>query len=83
MVVEFPDEGCTEGAQHRWAMKEARDALVAACTRPPKSFKELHGSATITGVLFFDFAHHQRGKAPNVAELHPVLRFFDAQCSRA
>jgi hypothetical protein len=47
------------------------------------TFKELHGSATITGVLFFDFAHHQRGKAPNVAELHPVLRFFDADCSRA
>jgi hypothetical protein len=84
MVVEFPDERCTEGAQHRWAMKTARDALVAACTKPLKgTFKELHGSATITGVLFFDFAHHQRGKAPNVAELHPVLRFFDAQCSRA
>jgi hypothetical protein len=84
MVVEFPDERCTEGAQHRWAMKTARDALVAACTKPVKgTFKELHGSATITGVLFFDFAHHQRGKAPNVAELHPALRFFDAQCSRA
>jgi hypothetical protein len=84
MVVEFPDERCTEGAQHRWAMKTARDALIAACTKPVKgSFRELHGSATITGVLFFDFAHHQRGRAPNVAELHPVLRFFDAVCSRA
>jgi hypothetical protein len=84
MVVEFPDERCTEGAQHRWAMKTARDALIAACTKPAKgSFRELHGSATITGVLFFDFAHHQRGRAPNVAELHPVLRFFDAACSPA
>jgi hypothetical protein len=83
MVVEFPDERCTEGAQHRWAMKTARDALIEACTKPPKSFRELHGSATITGVLFFDFAHKQRGRAPNVAELHPVLRFFDADCSRA
>ena len=84
MIVEFPDERCTEGAQHRWAMKTARDALIAACTNPLKgTFKELHGSATITGVLFFDFAHHQRGRAPNVAELHPVLRFFDADCSRA
>jgi hypothetical protein len=84
MVVEFPDERCTEGAQHRWAMKTARDALVAACTKPVKgTFRELRGSATITGVLFFDFAHHQRGRAPNVAELHPVLRFFDADCSRA
>jgi hypothetical protein len=84
MVVEFPHERCTEGAQHRWAMKTARDALVAACTKPVKgTFKELHGSATITGVLFFDFSHHQRRRAPNVAELHPVLRFFDADCSRA
>jgi hypothetical protein len=84
MIVEFPDERCTEGAQHRWAMKTARDALVAACTNPIKgAFKELHGSATITGVLFFDFAHHQRGRAPNVAELHPVLRFFDSDCRRA
>jgi hypothetical protein len=84
IVVEFTDERCTEGAQHRWAMKTARDALIAACTKPVKgSFRELHGSATITGVLFFDFAHHQRGRAPNVAELHPVLRFFDADCSRA
>jgi hypothetical protein len=84
MVVEFPDERCTEGAQHRWAMKTARDDLIAACTKPVKgSFRELHGSATITGVLYFDFAHHQRGRAANVAELHPVLRFFDADCSRA
>jgi hypothetical protein len=83
IVVEFPDERCTEGAQHRWAMKTARDDLIAACTKPVKgSFKELRGSATITGVLFFDFAHHQRGRARNVAELHPVLRFFDADCSR-
>jgi hypothetical protein len=82
MVVEFRDERCTEGAQHRWAMKTARD-LIAACTKPVKgSFREVHGSATITGVLF-DFAHHQRGRAPNVAELHPVLRFFDADCIRA
>jgi hypothetical protein len=84
MIVEFPDERCTEGAQHRWAMKVARDALIAACTKPLKgTFNELHGSATITGVLFFDFAHHQRGRAPNVAELHPVLRFFDSDCRRA
>jgi hypothetical protein len=50
---------------------------------PPKSFVELHGSARITGGLFFDFAHHQRGRAPNVAELHPVLRVTNVECSRA
>lgn len=89
MVVEFPHEACTEGAQHRGDMADAREALVKACSNktpprdPPKSFVELHGSARITGVLFFDFAHHQRGIAPNVAELHPVLRITNLTCSRA
>jgi hypothetical protein len=89
MVVEFPHHSCTVGAQHRWEMTTAREALVKACSNkvpprdPPKSFVELHGSARITGVLFFDFPHHQRGKAPNVAELHPVLRITNVSCSRA
>jgi hypothetical protein len=89
MVVEFPHHSCTVGAQHRWDMTTAREALVKACSNktpprdPPKSFVELHGSARITGVLFFDFPHHQRGKAPNVAELHPVLRITNVSCSRA
>ena len=89
MVVEFPHHSCTAGAQHRFDMDEARKALVKACSNktpprdPPKSFVELHGSARITGVLFFDFAHHQRGRAPNVAELHPVLRVTNVECSRA
>ena len=30
--------------------------------------------ARITGVGFFDRFHHQTGAAPNVLELHPVLR---------
>jgi hypothetical protein len=89
MVVEFPHHSCTAGAQHRGDMQEARETLVKACSNktpprePPKSFVELHGSARITGVLFFDFPHHQRGKAPNTAELHPVLRATNVECSRA
>jgi hypothetical protein len=82
MIVEFPDPACTAGARYRLAMKRARAALTAACGRAPKSrFRELHGSATITGVLFFDFFHHQRGVARNVAELHPVLGFTNVTCS--
>jgi len=52
-------------------MAIARAALVRACSDkdpprgPPQSFREFHGSATITGALFFDFSHHQRGKVPN------------------
>jgi hypothetical protein len=89
MVVEFPHQSCTEGAQHRGDMKAAREELVKACSNktpprdPPKSFVGLHGSARITGVLFFDFPHHQRGKAPNTAELHPVVRVTNITCSRA
>lgn len=82
IVAEFIDRRCTAGAKRRAAMESARAALVAACGPPPKGrFRELHGSATITGVLFFDFPHHQRGRAPNTAELHPVLSFTDVTCS--
>lgn len=84
IVTEFIDRRCTVGAQRRTAMESARAALIAACGQPPKgNFRELKGSATITGVLFFDFPHHQRGKAPNTAELHPVLSFTNATCSSA
>jgi hypothetical protein len=84
IVAEFIDRRCTVGAKRRGAMESARAALVAACGQPPKgNFRELKGSATITGVLFFDFPHHQRGKAPNTAEIHPVLSFTNATCSTA
>jgi hypothetical protein len=82
MIVEFPDPACTVGARYRLAMKRARAALIAACGQPPRgSYRELHGTATITGVFFFDFFHHQRGVSPNVSELHPVLGFTNASCS--
>jgi hypothetical protein len=82
MVVEFPDKGCTAGAQHRAQMEQARKTLITACGPPSGRFRELKGEAIITGVLFFDFFHHQRGVAPNVAELHPVLA-FEGTCARA
>ena len=81
MIAEFPDPACTVGARYRARMRQARADLIAACGRPPRgSFRELHGKATITGVLFFDFFHGQRGVSPNVAELHPVLGFANATC---
>jgi hypothetical protein len=38
---------------------------------------QLHGTATIRGVGFFDLLHgtSQHGVAPNEVELHPALRF--------
>jgi hypothetical protein len=84
IIAEFPDSGCTAEAKLRSRMKDAREALVKACEgKPPKGkFKELRGTATITGVLFFDFFHNQRGVSPNVAEIHPVLGFSSTDCER-
>ena len=39
--------------------------------RASACFRLLTGTATITGVAFFDVSHGQRGVAPNGVELHP------------
>jgi hypothetical protein len=83
MIVEFPATNCTVGAskRHRTQMRAARAALVAACGQPSgASFDALHGTATISGVGFFDFDHGQDGVAPNAIELHPVLSFHARSC---
>jgi len=78
MIVEFPNAGCVRkaGALSRRRMTRARSALLRACgPAHTSSFRLLRGSATITGVAFFDVIHGQRGVAPNGIELHPVLSF--------
>jgi hypothetical protein len=83
MIVEFPSSGCITKARSspRKKLNSARKALTNACDTPSKSdFRALHGSATITGVGFFDFKHHQRGVAPNAIELHPVVGFKASNC---
>jgi len=78
MIVEFPANVCTRGAKspRRRQMAQARAAFVRACGYPSSSsFHFLRGTATITGVGFFDAIHGQTGVAPNGVELHPVLRF--------
>ena len=84
MIVELPNSGCTHAAsptaRHRIA--QAKRALLAACGTPSTSrFTTLHGTATIAGVLFFDFKHGQRGVAPNAVELHPVTAFSSSNCT--
>jgi hypothetical protein len=37
------------------------------------SFRDVSVPVTVTGLGFFDFAHGQRGVAPNAIELHPVI----------
>jgi hypothetical protein len=83
MIAEFPNGSCTLGATTtlRAKMQKARVALVAACGFAPNSdYHLISGTATITGVGFFDFSHHQTGHAPNDIELHPVLK-FSGSCS--
>jgi hypothetical protein len=65
MIAEAPSPSCTGGATafRRGQMSRAR-AAVTVCP-----------SATVTGVAFFDFFHHQTGVATNAIELHPVLDF--------
>jgi hypothetical protein len=78
MIVEFPASYCTLTAKPalRRRMQAARLAFIRACGVPSASyFSPLRGTATVTGVGFFDFNHGQTGRAPNVIELHPVLTF--------
>ena len=78
MIVEFPALACVDqpSAALRRKIGDARSALIRACGPPSKSrFIPLEGRATISGVGFWDFQHHQVGVAPNAIELHPVVRF--------
>ena len=77
MIAEFPSPSCDPGAttKARTKMRQARNALIAACGSPSRSFQRLDGTATIAGVGFFDQIHSQTGVAPNGIELHPVVSF--------
>ena len=85
MIAEFPASSCTVGAdaKERKAMDNARDDLAAACDGlPGQKPRTLTGTATLTGVGYFDPIHGQDGVAPNGIELHPVLSFSSADCKR-
>jgi hypothetical protein len=84
MIVEFPDVRC-EGARDsikKRALASSRQDLAAACGEATSSFQPLHGTATVTGVGFFDLIHGQTGIAPNGIELHPILSFRHAICRK-
>jgi hypothetical protein len=83
MIAEFPSTACSRRSFAAARMKRARAAFERACGVQSRSgVTNLTGTATVTGVGFFDFIHHQRGVAPNGIELHPVLRFSPTACSR-
>ena len=83
LIAEFPLASCTARAtpRARLKMRRARNALIAACGSPSSSFRRLSGTATISGVGFFDQIHGQTGVAPNGIELHLVVS-FSGRCGR-
>jgi hypothetical protein len=85
MIVEFPSSTCTTGGDkaERRSMRQARTDLAAACGGEVRSSPvTLTGTATISGVGFFDVIHGQTGVAPNGVELHPALTFASTNCRR-
>jgi hypothetical protein len=74
MIAEFADPACVKSVTYRGQIDSARKAFVQKYGMSPSTkFMTLLGQATLTGVLFFDTCHGQRGVAPNCAEIHPVL----------
>jgi hypothetical protein len=89
MIVEFPDTTCNgaSSSPKKSQMASARSALTKACGSvpgPSSDFADLKGTATVTGVGFFDVKHGtpQTGVAPNNIELHPVLKMSTINCQR-
>ncbi len=74
MVAEIPSPTCV-GASSPFAgqIVSARAKFDAQFTAT-SSFQTANVPVRVTGVGFFDFFHHQHGVAPNVIELHPVLK---------
>jgi hypothetical protein len=75
MIAEVPDPGCAAGARVSGTLTRVRQEFVARFGEPSaERFQRVRGAPTVqlTGVLFFDVLHGQRGVAPNGAELHPV-----------
>ena len=74
MVVEIPDPrcsgACASGLSADFA--KAREMLNEILAQPNPTDQPI--VIRVTGVGFFDRNHGQVGAAPNIIELHPVLR---------
>jgi hypothetical protein len=78
IITEFPDTRCKGAASSlkKPLLASARSAVLKDCGSISSSeFTKLKGSATITGVGYFDAIHGQIGVSPNGIELHPVLSY--------
>jgi hypothetical protein len=82
MVVEFPFKDCVNATPSlKDRMVAARNAFITKCTggTPRRKFHDLSGTATITGVGFYD-KPHASGASQYGVELHPVLKFSSSDC---
>ena len=75
MIAEIPSVSCAEvmRTSHGMDYGAATDWVTANLGKPTTSFKDANKAATVTGVLFQDFSHGQKGAAPSQREIHPVL----------
>ena len=74
MIAEIPDPTCAQGSRVEAQIARARARFVDSFGQPSRtSWSEESAIVTVTGVLFFDVHHGQRGVARNAVELHPVL----------
>jgi hypothetical protein len=76
MIAEIPDPACAQGSRVQAQIARARAAFIRRFGMPSTThFAQIPGGplATVTGVLFFDEIHGQKGVAPNGVELHPVI----------
>jgi hypothetical protein len=82
MVVEFPFKDCVEAVPLlEKRIVRARSSFMKKCKggEPRTRFHNLSGTATITGVGFYD-RPHANGASKYGIELHPVLRFSSSDC---
>ena len=74
MIAEIPDPNCSgscaSGLSSEFA--QARAELEAILAEPNPNDAPI--IVRVTGVGFFDRNHGQVGRAPNIIELHPVLK---------
>lgn len=74
MIAEMPDPECAQGSRVLPQISRARVQFVDRFGQPSRtSWNQVDAPIRVTGVLFFDVPHGQRGVAPNAVELHPVV----------
>ena len=74
LIAEIPDPACAGAWRPGFAAQfaAAREATIACASQPNPDDRPI--IVEVEGVGFFDRNHGQLGRAPNVFELHPVLR---------